>query len=221
MKRSNHILLNLLLVAIPVLMALADASAQTEVYAGQTTDLGVVETPGDTYTWELYNDITGTNFAVDPGNCPATEAFFAGGINTGPTVQVTWLTPGNYFFKVTAIRSGCSDNLRVGMVTVLEALPVATIQIQPPICQGDTAALTIDLTGTAPWSLDISDGTDTLTYTNISATPFILYIAPALSTSYTVTRVSDVYGVNTVPSNTVTLIVKPRPVTTPIIQYGP
>ena len=114
MIRPKQIILRLLLVAIPVLLALASAKAQTyRVFVGQTIELSVLEMPGDTYSWELYNDVTGINFATDPGNCPPTEAQFTGGINTGPIVHVTWLSPGTYFYKVTAQRSGCTMNLKV------------------------------------------------------------------------------------------------------------
>jgi len=221
MYRPKHIILRLLLVMIPVLMALAPAKAQITVFAGQTSPLSVVEIPGDTYTWELYNDVTGVNFAVVPGNCPSSQAFFAGGVNTGATVNVTWLTPGTYFFKVTASRAGCASNLKVGKVIVLEALPTATLLEPPPVCRGDSATLTINLTGTAPWSIDVSDGVTTTTYNNISANPFTINVSPTATTSYTVTRVSDANGENFIPSNTVTLVVKPRAVTSPIIQYGP
>ncbi len=221
MNWHKHILLRLILVALPLLTAVAPASAQMTVYAGQTSQLSFVEIAGDTYSWKLYDNVTGINFAVDAGNCPVSQAFFTGGNNTGPTVDVTWLVPGTYFFKITALRNGCSMHLKVGKVTVLAALPVATIEPPPPICTGDSASLNISFTGTAPWSIDLSDGVTTTTYDNITANPFTIRVSPSASTSYTVTRVSDAYGVNINPSNTVTLLVKPRPVTSPIIQYGP
>ena len=171
--------------------------------------------------WELYNDPVGINFATDPGNCPPGDAFFTGGINTGPTVHVTWITPGTYFFRVTAMRTGCSMNIKVGKVVVVDSLPTATIVDPPPICIGDSATLTIELTGIAPWSIDVSDGTTTVTYDNITTSPFTVGVSPSVTTNYTVTRVSDANSENLNPSNTVTLIVKPRPVTSPIIQYGP
>ena len=100
-------------------MAVAPAMAQTNtVYAGQTTPLTVVDLVGDTYTWELYNEVTGINFAVTPGNCPPGKAIFQGEINTGSSVNVTWLKAGTYFFKVTAVKAGCTDNLKIGKITV-------------------------------------------------------------------------------------------------------
>jgi len=221
MIRPKHIILRLLLVAIPVLMAMAPAMAQNVVYTGQTTPLSVIEIPGDTYTWELYNEVTGVNFAVVPGNCPSSEAFFAGGDNTGSDVNVTWLEPGIYFFKVTAYRAGCTMNLKVGKVTVVASNPTATLLQPASICIGQMATINLTLTGTAPWNIDVSDGTNTITYSNITASPFTINVSPSATTSYTVTRVADAYGTNNTPSNTVTVTVNPKPGSSHIYQYDP
>lgn len=199
---------------------MAPAMAQTyTVYAGQISQLSVVQVQGETYAWDLYiNDVT-VNFAITPGNCPPTSAYF-NGADTGSLVSITWLQPGIYYYRLIASDS-CSQNLRMGEVVVLEALPTATLAQPPPVCLGDTTQLSIQLTGLAPWTIDLSDGTTTTTYDSIVSNPFIINVAPTVTTSYTVTRVSDANGENTIPSNTVTLIVKPRPVTSPIVQYGP
>jgi hypothetical protein len=221
MIRPKHIILRLLLIAIPVLMAMAPAMAQNTVYTGQTTPLSVIEVPGDNYTWELYNEVTGVNFAVVPGNCPASEAFFTGGVSTGAEVNVTWLEPGTYFYKVTATRAGCTMNLKVGKLIVVESDPTATIAQPLPVCKGDSTALNITLTGTAPWSIDVSDGTNTITYDNIMSSSFSINISPASTTTYTVTRVADAYGTNNTPSNSVTVTVNPKPGSSHIYQYEP
>lgn len=220
MKRPVNILLRLLLVAIPLLLALAPARAQNVVYAGQTSDLGVEEVTGTTYTWELYTDDVSINFAVVPGNCPTANAYFNGS-NIGPTVSVTWMIPGVYYFKVNATdENGCS-NLRIGMMTVLNALPFAVIDDPSQICRGDDATLVINLTGTGPWSIDLFDGINTTTYNNIISGPLVLTLNPQVTTSYTVTSVTDAYGTNNNPSNTVTVIVNPKPGSSRIYQYEP
>ena len=221
MKWLKYINIRLLLVAIPVMLAMAPAVAQTNiVYSGQTSTLSVVEVAGETYTWELYIDDVSINFATEPGNCPITDAYF-NGPNTGASVSVTWLTPAVYYFKVTVVNANGCSNIALGMMTVLNALPVALIDPVAPICVGESTQLVINLTGTGPWEIDLSDGTNTLTYSNINSNIFTVAQTPSVSTPYTVTRVADANGVNLNLSNTVTLVVKPRPVTTQIIQYGP
>jgi hypothetical protein len=227
MKRPVNILLRLLLVAIPLLLALAPARAQNDVYAGQTTDLSVIEVPGETYTWELYNDVIGVNVALVPGNCTPAEAFFVGGINTGATVQVTWLVPGTYYYKVTAVNDCPTNNLRVGIMLVLPALPTATLVINPEeVCRGDSADMLVHFTGEAPWSIIIEadDGINppvTNTYSDIYGNPFVISVSPSTTTTYRVIQVSDANGINTDPSNVVTLTIKPRPAGSTIYQYQP
>lgn len=119
MNRLLHNMVRLgLVVLLPLLLSLAHAKAQTIVYQGTTTTLNVVPVPNNTYKWELYNDST-VNFATTPGNCPAAAANFTGG-NTGSTVNVNWLQPGIYFFKVTALDAvQCAMNLKIGMLKVI------------------------------------------------------------------------------------------------------
>ncbi|MBL7905599.1 MAG: hypothetical protein JNL22_11310, partial [Bacteroidales bacterium] len=221
MKRPVYKLLSLMAMASLLLLTMAPVMAQTHtVYAGQTSELGVQELPGHTYEWDLFTDDVSINFAVTPGNCPAVNAYF-NGPSTGPTVSVTWLIPGVYYYRVIATDpKGCS-NLRMGMMTVLNAAPVAIIEDMSPICEGDQTTLTINLTGTSPWSLDLDDGSAIITYSNILASPFILNISPLTTTYFTVTSLTDANTTNANPSNTVELIVNPLPAGSRIYHYDP
>jgi hypothetical protein len=184
--------------------------------------------PGVTYTWELYNDVAGINLATVPGNCPPDEAYFVGGVNTGDSVEVMCLVSGTYFIKVTAVNSCPTNNLKLGMIVVEDCYAYASFQEPPPVCEGDTAWLTLDITGTAgPWEVTYTDGTDVWTETNITASPYDFQLIPtptvAGSYEYWVISVTDLTtGVtNTTPSEPVTLIVNPTPNTSPIYRYDP
>jgi hypothetical protein len=221
-NRPKHIFLRLLLVAIPLLMAMAPATAQNTVFAGQTSDLKVVKVPGDTYVWELYKDVTGVNFATVPGNCPPGEAYFTG-VSTGDSVNVMWATPGTYFFKVTAYRPGCTNNLKVGIITVLNSMPAAILGPLPPICAGDSVHLTVTLTGSAPWSITVTDGVNNFVFNNIMSSPINLTVPliPLVSTNYWITEVTDAHSTNKTPSLPVVQEVNPKPVNSRIYQYEP
>ena len=118
MFRSLYIGRLVLVVLLPILLALAPARAQTVVPQGSSNTLVVVAVPGDSYSWEIYNDPS-VNFATVPGNCPATAATFVGA-NTGPSVVVQWLQPGIYFYKVTARDATlCTMNFKIGMFKVI------------------------------------------------------------------------------------------------------
>jgi len=215
--KAKYIVLRLLLAFLPVMLALAPAMAQNTVYAGHATDLGVEQVPGDTYSWELYKDISGINLVGFPGNCPLAEAYFTGG-NTGSTVNVMWTTPGTYYFKVTATGGICSDNVKVGKMIVLDSLPTAVIDPPDTVCIGDSAHLTVRLTGTAPWSIILTDGATDWVFGNILSSPFTLTVPeiPLVNTTYWIREVTDAIGTNTTPSPPVTVVIRPRPAVNPI-----
>lgn len=219
MKRPLYNIIRLVLVIIPVLLTMAKAVAQTDVYQGQTTTLEIEQKPGDTYTWELYSDST-VNFAQAIGDTPVTDASFVSS-NTGPSVEVSWHQPGVYFYKVTAVNSpGCTNNLKVGRIRILEGLPTATMVIDP-ICMGDPAILTVELTGTAPWSITYTNGTDTETISGITESTYEITMSPGptTSTQYWITEVTDALNTNSTPTDPVDLVVNPKPNSSKIYQY--
>lgn len=230
MIRPKHIILRLLLVAILVLLAMAPAVAQTDnLFVGQTVELSVVEIPGDTYTWELYNNIAAVDFATDPGNCPQTEAVFTGGISTGPVVHITLLNTGTYFYKVTAQSTGCTNNLKIGKITVIHPLPTANLNLgQATICIGQSPGLEANFTGTAPFNITYritkpDATTQDIIINNITDNSSMIPFIPPSSGTYTleVISVTDAYTTNTTPTNIVTVTVNAKPGGSRIYKYDP
>lgn len=205
-----------------LLLAMASAMAQTVTYVGETTTLEAVQQPGDTYNWELYDDGT-VDFAIVPGNCPVSSASFVGG-SSGASVQVQWHEPGIYFYKVTAIDiTGCTMNLKIGIIEVKESRPIAIITQPEPdnICLGDLATLEVSISAEGPWNLTITDGTNLWTITDIQESPFYFLFRPTSGAFYWVSEVSNKAGKTIIPSPKVWLDVKPRPVSSRIYQYEP
>ncbi len=115
-----------MVVSLLLLLALVSARAANTVYQNKVTTLSVNPYPGHTYEWELYNDGT-VDFAKVSGNCPKTSAKFVAS-NYGAKVDVLWLEPGIYFYKVTARDGlGCAMNLKIGMMNVISFDPQAII----------------------------------------------------------------------------------------------
>lgn len=207
--------------------------AQEVVYQGQTTQLSVAQEPGETYVWELYNDGT-VDFAKVTGACPTNLADFVGG-NTGAAVRVEWKEPGTYFFKVTALNiTGCTNNLKVGIVKVLPSLPKAVLSLNPDeICNdGSLSELKITFSGgKGPWNMklqvqDLLSGTTEIKDYLIDATdnPYSFSVGPKASTEYRIVELSNFYGNQpdlTDPSNSITLTVHPLPQKTPIFLKMP
>jgi len=209
-----------LAVLLLLLLALAPAMAQLVVYQGETSTLTVVQEPGDTYEWELYNNGT-VNFATVPGNCPVTSAIFVGG-NTGASVNVKWLEPGIYFFKVTAYDiTGCTNNLKIGIVEVKPSIPTAVLTQPDPdwICIGDKTILEVTLTGVAPWEFTYTDGTSFWTVKDIADASYQLQLSPTATAQYWITSVKDIRGTNPTPSARVLIVVNPKPDISKIYQY--
>lgn len=201
------------------LWASLPAGAQFVVHEGETTIINVEQVPGHTYLWELYNDLT-INYATTNGDpSPTTYAEFVGA-NDQPTVNVLWNEPGVYIVKVTELdAAGCSYNVEFFLVRVLHVLPTAIISAGPAVCVGEDITLSVALTGTGPWEFTYTDGISewTVTVSDTSETPpeiiHILTInpAPAVTTEYWVTTVTDRYGTNAVPSERTTQQVDPLP----------
>lgn len=197
--------------------------AQTVVRTGETTTISVEEKNYDTFKWELYKDST-VNFAVTPGDILPAYAEFVGGKDTGSTVDILWKIPGTYFFKVTATDvAGCAINLKMGMFRVLLAVKA---EITPPdtagVCIGLPVSLEVTLTGTAPWSFTYTDGTTEWKVTGVTEAqnPYLIWLdpKPALTTDYWISKVSDKYGTNLVPSKKVTQRINPLPDPSTIIH---
>jgi hypothetical protein len=114
--------------------------------------------------------------------------------------------------------TNCTNNIAIGEMIVLNPLPTAVLSIPAAICAGDSVHLTASLTGTAPWSITLTDGTNNWIFSNIAASPFnfTVPVIPLISTTYWISTVSDAYGTNTTPSPPVLQVVNPLPITSPI-----
>lgn len=223
-------MIRLALVVVPVLLTVANAMAQvivwdgiSPVYQGQTTKFAVDPVPGDTYTWDIYNDST-VNFAFDDGTAIEDgQAILESGTLNGTSITVTWPEPGIYFYKVAAVdAAGCTNNLEVGRIWIREALPTAALR-DTAICVGEPGVMTVDLTGHGPWEFTVTDGVNNYDFTTPAASDSIFEFTftpgPITTTEYWVSVVSDIYGTNTEPSEKATIIVHPKPEISRIYQY--
>ena len=172
--KPSNIVRKAMAVLLPLLITV-NSTAQRIVYEGDKTKLEITQIPGQNYRWEIYNTPL-TNFAISPGNCPTTAAKFISG-NTGPSVNVEWMEPGTYFYKVTAWNSlQCSDNFKMGTVKVvsidIQAVitgPMITGGCQPIILDG---SLSKGVINSYEWSLQGNGAT--LSKTNEKTTQLIL-----------------------------------------------
>ena len=78
---------------------------------------------------------------------------------------------------------------------IYTALPEAALAIISQICEGEEAELSVFLSGRSPWSFDLNDGTTTTSFTNITSADYKTVVAPVQTTTYQISLVTDVNGV--------------------------
>lgn len=100
---------------------------------------------------------------------------------------------GSYIFRWTFGGITCSPNyadVAVKYNSVSGARPTGIISGSASICPGTQTALTVKLTGTAPWNLSYTDGTNIFNL-SVSSTPYNFNVTPTQVGSYTLTALTD------------------------------
>lgn len=100
---------------------------------------------------------------------------------------------------------GCAS-VNHGFAVGIHQLPTASLSGDQSICAGETANLTIELTGSAPWTIKMAD-MDPVTATQ---TPWVMQLQPEVSTTYSLTEVSDANNcINSASGQAVVLLNNP------------
>lgn len=118
---------------------------------------------------------------------------FEGGIpatSTDPNPLVFYTTSGTFDVTLTATNPLGTDTY-TGTITI--APPTATLSGGEVIIAGYQATLTLEMTGTPPWDVTYTDGTNNYTLNNIMETPFEFQVAPAITTNYSIVNFVDSY----------------------------
>ncbi|MCB9285482.1 MAG: gliding motility-associated C-terminal domain-containing protein [Lewinellaceae bacterium] len=102
-----------------------------------------------------------------------------------------------------------------GTPVTFYAVPTATLGGTQEICIGDNAVLPVQLTGDAPWTLEITNGTTTETITGINSTTYnYTVLSPQATATYTITAMNDEHCDGLI-SGTATVTVNEPPVNEP------
>ncbi len=145
---------------------------------------------------------------------PAAGAIDSSVSANNSTIEIDWgTTVGTYtlYVQETTLNGCLSDTVELDIII----LPLPTVAIvADSVCEGFISNLTFDLTGTAPWTIDYSDGTNTYSTTATSTPHTVALPAYTTSQTITVTGLSDANGCaadpNALPSTNVTIFPAPN-----------
>ncbi len=96
-------------------------------------------------------------------------------------------------YTLSAVSDSYCDatSLTGSAIVTVNPLPSAILSGDATVCFGTSANLTVDLTGTQPWSFTYTDGIAPVTITGINSSPYMLAVTPDSTTTYSLTAVSD------------------------------
>ncbi len=176
-------------------------NSQDVVYGISSAD------PGTQYTWYLSDPNAGTIDTTVTAN--------------NSQIEIDWSNlVGTYTLNaISQNANGCFGDT-VSLNVVLNPLPTVAI-VGDSICEDNIASLTFDFTGTAPWIVEYSDGSNTYTDT-AAASPYVATLPSYSSTtSINVTNLSDANGCAADPSSlpSTTIFVYPKPSTGAIFHF--
>jgi len=135
---------------------------------------------------------SGTNI-VNPIAANATPTFgFQAGMVFGQTYYISAIAGSDDGTGHVDMSDPCLS-VAQGTPVVFYETPTAFMIGDVAICLDKMAALSVEFTGTPPWSLSYDDGTGPQTINGINANPFTLDVTPDVTTTYTLTGVSDVH----------------------------
>jgi PKD repeat protein len=180
-------------------LPIANAGQDMEICSNQTAQLNGFAQNYNSVLWNTQGDGSFSNNSVlDPVYTPGPVDLQSG------TVTLILTTFGNL---------NCSNELdKDTLVISIYTLPTATIDGSNSICSGDTTLIQVSLTGTPPWTVHYTDGVTIFTISNIGSSPLIFGVNPSVTTSYSLTGVSDLHCVGTNYSGTAFITVYPTPI---------
>jgi gliding motility-associated-like protein len=123
------------------------------------------------YKWTVTGAIPGTSVLKNP--------------------QFQFPLSGVYTVKIVVSDGVNYDSLEQLQYIKVYASSASIINATQKIRKGETVFLTVNLTGEAPWSLKVSDGSTTTKFNAISTSPFYFDVSPTVKTKYFPVSVSD------------------------------
>lgn len=143
---------------------------------GTSTNLNINFNGTAPYTYSYSNGVT-TFGPFTTSNNPAT-------VPVSPSVSTT-------YNLITINDSNCTGSVQGAASITVNALPTAVVSGTTSICDGTNTNLSMQFTGTGPYTYSYSDGTTVFGPFTTNNNPALINVAPTSTTTYSVATVSD------------------------------
>lgn len=156
----------------------------------------------------------GTNLSITLNGIAPWDIVYTDGTNSytvngiASTLYTIPINPAfNTTYSMISVTNGCVGVVAGVADIAVRPAPSASISGNHNICLGDSARLTVNLSGVAPWNISYSDGTTTTLVTGILTSPYTFSVTPGSSRNYTLNNVfstcfGSISGTATVTVNT-------------------
>lgn len=191
------------------LISVSDANCSGTVSGNATVSATPKPTASIDGNYSICEGTTADIVIEFTGSAPWNATYTNGNENFDITSQEPTYTiqAGSGTYSLVSVNDAKCDGLVSGVATVSTIdKPTATITGSGEVCEGNTSLITIELTGTAPWSFNYTDGTDTFSR-NSDVSEFTF---DASAGTYTLVSVTDANCSGTV-SGSATISVKEKP----------
>lgn len=160
--------------------------------------------PGTVFSLQI-SDVNGVNFKDVPISSTSTPLVYEIPAN---------MAPGRYRVRIIVKE----DNIvsQPSNEFTISSQPTATISGNSTIDKGQTAILKIELTGSSPWQLQLSDGT---VLKNLTTSPVVHSVTPSVTTAYTLLKIENNSCEGT-PDGSATVMVRDTVITPPAESKG-
>ncbi|NOS56141.1 MAG: hypothetical protein HOP37_07775, partial [Cyclobacteriaceae bacterium] len=174
----------------------ATLNGTTTICAGQSTNISVAIVGG---TAPFSFTITGLGPVA--------------GYAPGAPISVSPLTTSIYTLSgLVTDANGCTVAGSGNAAVTVNPTPTAVVSALPgTLCTGSSSTLTFNLTGSGPFNVGYSDGFTTF---NLSGIPngHTVVVTPVITSTYTITSITDATGCIGLPGSATTITVNPAPV---------
>jgi gliding motility-associated-like protein len=155
--------------------------------------------PGSTINFTDLSNNNPTGWEWDfPGGIPATSN------QQNPTV--TYPASGQYDVTLIVTNANGTDTLTQS-VYITVATPTATLSGTTTILPNYTANLVVNFTGSPPWSVTYTDGSQNYTINNITSTPYYIPVQPTVTTTYSLVSMNDNFCAGTVSDSAIITVI--------------